>query len=164
MLVLRYDGDITRSPEFKLRGKATIEVVELRGYVAADDRDSWISEEEMITSMLEDEDVNGDASLARNKIMYDESLILQDRLETVVELHAGSSFQYGYRQPDDEGYSFFGIEVRWDSGHWEVSETSGGRDCDGEHTNSVEYLIGPGGQMIEERRETYDEYGQAAGF
>jgi hypothetical protein len=164
MYTLRYDGDITRSPEFKLRGKATLTIINRKGYECADEPGSWMSEEDAIQSLLDDEDVNGDESLARNKIWSSDLFLRKDRQETTVELFPGSDFCYGYREGTDEGFSSYGIQVEWQDDHWEVEVTNGGADCDGNYSRNDDYRVNPDGSEFDEKTEIYDQNAQEAGF
>ena len=166
MFTLRYDEDITKSPEFRLRGKATIEIISRQGYINAYDPATWLSEEDMIQSLLEDEDVHGDVNLARNKIMYSGEILRRDRQETTIELYPGSNFRYGYSNPTEEGYSSYGIQVEWNSDldGWDVEVTNGGRDCDGEYRRDQNYSVDADGKELEKNTSIYDENAQRAGY
>lgn len=159
MYTLRYDGDITKSPDFFLRGKATIEVVTHKGYVIAADPETWMKEEDFLQSMP------GDDNYEKMQTIWNSDEILKkDRIETIIELHPGSNFQYGYRSPCDEGYSFYGITVHWEDTFWSVEVSNGGRDCDGEHRSHHDYSVNPDGTEFDEKTEVYDQHAEAAGY
>lgn len=164
MYTLQYGSDITKAPDFKLRGKATIQIIDRKGYECADEPGSWMSEEDAIKSLLEDEDVKGDENLAKNKIMYSDLFLRKDRQETTIELFPGSDFCYGFREAADEGHSFYGIEVEWNGEFWEVSIVNGGADCDGPFSRTEDFNVTSDGKEFDAKAEIYDQFAREAGY
>lgn len=85
-------------------------------------------------------------------------------VETTVTLQPGSDFDYGYSWPTDEGYASRGVECAWNVDGWNITEHSGGRDCDGGHGNTDDYFQKADGTRSRERTEVFDEFARAAGY
>lgn len=90
----------------------------------------------------------------------------QERVETIVTLLPGSNFEYGYSSPHEEGYSSYSVDAEWNgSNGWDIEESHGGRDCDGEHGNISSYSVDVNGNSLdEERTEVYDQFAEASGY
>lgn len=86
-------------------------------------------------------------------------------IQTLVTLHEGSSFDYGYKVADEEGYSVSGVKAEWRDGGWDIESNDGGRDCDGEIMNTTEHRVLFPSLMIEDtKHEVYDQYAEMAGY
>lgn len=78
------------------------------------------------------------------------------------------SFEYHIAFPTDEGYSFEHFELRVYDTYAEIMIVEGGRDCDGQTSQTFEYQAdlkdGRFSEWKEASKSCYDQYAEMAGY
>lgn len=163
-----------------ITGKVEIEVVRTPRYVFLKESASWeegeecdqaelyriLSQENADFQWAEADPKDEGAMIGRfNQAACNDYVRPTDKsVETTVTLQPGSSFDYGHSWPTDEGFGSRGVQCAWVIDGWDITEHSGGRDCDGGHESTEDYFQKPDGTRLRHRTEINDEFARAANY
>lgn len=163
-----------------ITGKVEVEVVRTQLYRFLKESSSWeadetgdkeelyriLSQENAAFQWAEADPKDESAMISRLNSAASNGYVTPDghSVETTVTLQPGSGFDYGYSWGTDEGYASRGLQCAWNIDGWNITEHSGGRDCDGNHGNTEDYFQKVDGERSRERTEVYDQFARAANY
>lgn len=79
-------------------------------------------------------------------------------------IRGGGSITFSKYTPTDEGYHTYEDFYSFRNGRWYLTTSSEGRDCDGEHSTSGDYVWDGTGWEKLGRTRCYDQFAESMGY